>query len=460
MAGTFSSLSTAFSAIRYNRVAMDVASGNVANVGTEGYARRGVVGQATGAPAAPAMWSRWDGVGDGVTVGSVDRMVDPFLDARARIEHGTQSFLDTRAEALVRLETTLGEPGDTGVAAALTGFQNAWHDVANNPNDVAARGQVLAKAETLTAVLGAQARAVTGETENQRARLSATITEVNDIAKDLASINESISVAEVTGTDAGILLDKRDALSMRLAELVGARSTMGTDGILTVTVNGQTLVQGKDAFQIDGPDDVTVDGSAHVAFSLGGQQFTAGGGELGGQLQLLNTDLPGYLGALDAFTTNMAAKVNDLHDDGQDMQDPPQQGGVFFASSTGGPITAASITVAITDPSLVAAATVGGGTYDASNATAMATADIGAGAYRQLIADFGTTVASSRRIAESQGVLTAQVDASRESLSGINIDEEMVNLLAAQRAYEGAARVLTTLDSVLDTLINRTGVTR
>ena len=94
------------------------------------------------------------------------------------------------------------------------------------------------------------------------------------------------------------------------------------------------------------------------------------------------------------------------------------------------------------------------------NANALATLDIGASAYRNLVAGFGVTVSSARQLAANQTVLTAQVDASREAVSGISIDEEMVNLLAAQRGYEGASRVLTTLDSVLDTLINRTGLVR
>ena len=84
MTGTFSSFSSALSALRFNRIAMDVASGNVSNAGTAGYARRSVIGQATGAPALPAIWSRWDGAGDGVEASRVDRMVDPLLDARSR----------------------------------------------------------------------------------------------------------------------------------------------------------------------------------------------------------------------------------------------------------------------------------------------------------------------------------------------------------------------------------------
>ena len=79
--GGFSSISTALSAPRYNQVAMDVASGNV---GTEGYVRRTVNAESVGAPSQAALWSRYEGAGDGVRVASVDRMADALLDIRAQ----------------------------------------------------------------------------------------------------------------------------------------------------------------------------------------------------------------------------------------------------------------------------------------------------------------------------------------------------------------------------------------
>src|SRR4051794_24461850 len=100
MSGTFSSLNSALTALRYNRVAMDVASGNIANVGTDGYSRRRVEAESIGAPSRPAMWSRYDGAGDGVSVSGVNRMVDALLDVRARREHGNQTYLDVRQSVL------------------------------------------------------------------------------------------------------------------------------------------------------------------------------------------------------------------------------------------------------------------------------------------------------------------------------------------------------------------------
>ena len=81
-------------------------------------------------------------------------------------------------------------------------------------------------------------------------------------------------------------------------------------------------------------------------------------------------------------------------------------------------------------------------------------------AYQQVVNAFGTEVASSRRLATSQSMLTQQVDGARDQQAGVNLDEEMLKMVEYQRSYEAAARVMTTLDSMLDTLINRTGLLR
>ena len=133
-------------------------------------------------------------------------------------------------------------------------------------------------------------------------------------------------------------------------------------------------------------------------------------------------------------------------------------GGPLFAYDPADP--AGSLSVAITDPAKLAASSLPGGVLDASNADLLADAITVEDAYQRLVTGFGSEVASVQRLATTQQTLTTQVDRSREQLAGVNLDEETVNMLAAQHAYEAAARVMTTLDSVLDTLINRTGLVR
>ena len=456
MSGTFSSFNTALSALRYNRVAMDVASGNVANAGTEGYARRQVIGQATGAPAVPALWSRWDvNAGDGVQPGGIKRMVDPLLDSRARLEHAAAGFLDTRVASLNRFETSLAEPGENGVAAALAAYQAGWHDVANNPGDTAARAQLLARAETLTDAIRGQDRAVRTEWADQSARLTAAVAEVNQVAQELAKVNEGLRNAHVAGTDAGVLLDQRDLLVMRLSELTGSKVRIEADTTATVSFGEQVLVTGNDAtaLTVEVADELVDAGDPPIKLLLGNDALTIANGEIGGIQSVMTTDLPNYLAKLDAFVGQLISETNTQHALGNDADG--NTGGAFFGGTS-----AATLTVLITDPSDVAAGDPAKGRLDGSNASKLAGLDMGARSYRELITSTGVLISSANRGAANQAVLVSQVDASREALSGISIDEEMVNLLAAQRGYEGASRVLTTIDSVLDTLINRTGLLR
>ena len=464
MAGTFASLNSALTALRYNRVAMDVASGNIANVGTEGYARRRVEAETIGAPSRPAMWSRYDGAGEGVTVSGVTRMVDALLDVRARREHGNQSYLDVRQAVLERVESGIGEPGDNGVAAAIADFRAAWHDLANNPGSDAARAQVLGRAATLADAIRIQARNVDSESSDLRIKALADVAEVNTVAADLASTNRSIAIANLNGTDAGVLLDKRDQLAMRLSELTGATTTLRPDGGFDVSVNGVPLVTGQQAGVLEIATGITSTGASDgnpITFAItdgsGTTTVPAGmTGEIGGVADLLTTTLPAYSAGLGAVARQLADEINAQHQAGYDAAGNPGQ--PFFGYDPADP--AGTLAVALGSTDELAASSVPGGVLDGGNATALAAANGAEESYQRLVNGFGTEVASVKRLAANQQVLTSQVDGSREQLSGVNLDEEMVSMLSAQRAYEAASRVMTTVDSVLDTLINRTGLVR
>ncbi len=461
---TFSGLNTALSALRYNRVARDVVSGTIANVGTDGYTRRRINGEGTGAPDRPAMRSRYAGAGDGVRVAGLDRMADALLDIRARREHGSQAYLDIRQSVLERVGSGIGEPGDFGVAAAIADLRSAWHDLANNPGSDAARSAVLGRAATLADAIRIQAHNIDAEAGDQRLRIQSDVAEVNTLAGDLAAMNKSFAVATPNGTDAGVLLDKRDQLAMRLSELAGATATGRTDGGFDVSINGVPLVVGTNAGTLEIANGITASGASDgtpityaISDTSGTTAVPAGmTGETGGVTDLLTSTLPACTAGLDAIARQLAVEINTQHQAGFDAADNP--GRPFFSYTPGS--AASSIAVAVTASGDVAASGFVGGGLDATNATALATTSSVEASYQLLINGFVTEVASVARLAANQRVLTSQVDGSREQLSGVDFDEETVTMLAAQHAYEAAARVMTTLDSVLDTVINGTGVTR
>ncbi|GAA1957846.1 flagellar hook-associated protein FlgK [Nocardioides panacihumi] len=448
MTGTFGSLNTALSALRYQQVALDVANNNIANVNTAGYVRRRAEAASVGATGQPTMWSQYDGHGDGVRVASVDRLADPLLDARSRRENGTLSYLSTQQTILNRVETSIGEPGDNGLSAALQELGAAFQDLVGDPAGAAARKTVLAKADAVTSAFKTQSDSIAGEIADQQSHASTVVQEVNDAATELARLNKTIKVAQVNNTDVGTLSDQRDLLALSLAKLTGAEVSVQPDGQFNVAVNGVALVTGDTAATM------TATSGTPVALSVGGTAVPAGvGGELGGVVDVLNTTLPAYKKSLDDIATKFAAQMNAQHRAGTDLNGNPGQD--LFTIDPADP--AGSLAVAFTNTDLLAASA--GGAKDGGNADALSRATTVGSDYAALVTSFGSAVASVNRQTTNQQTLTNQVDDEREQMAGVNLDEETVNMVAAQHAYEAASKMLTVMDSILDTLINRTGVT-
>jgi flagellar hook-associated protein 1 FlgK len=155
--------------------------------------------------------------------------------------------------------------------------------------------------------------------------------------------------------------------------------------------------------------------------------------------------------------------VNTTHSGGYDLDGNP---GTDLLGPTPGPITAQNISVLVTDPRRVAASSLppsaSGPVLNSSNADAISQLRLsptGADAsYRGMIVELGVQAAVSERNLGIQQVITTQVDASRESVAGVNLDEEMTNMLSFQHAYSAAGRLVTAIDETLDALINRTGL--
>jgi len=177
-------------------------------------------------------------------------------------------------------------------------------------------------------------------------------------------------------------------------------------------------------------------------------------GEIGATADLLTDTLPSYRASLGAVVKELADTVNGQHPQGLDLDG--EVGEPFFFYDASDP--AGTLRVLIDDTDKIAAASLDVGGLHGGNATALASTGEVEDRYQRLVNNLGSEVASVKRLATNQAALTAQVDGNRDQLAGVNLDEEMVSLVSAQRAYEAASRVMTTLDDMLDTLINRTGL--
>jgi flagellar hook-associated protein 1 FlgK len=469
---TFSGLNVAGSALNAARRALDVTGQNISNVNTEGYSRQRAELQSVGPSGVPAIWSKDSSVGNGVTADTVTRIRDAVLEGRAYTEHATSAQLTVADATYTDVQAAFREPGSDGIQQKLSDVWSAWNDVANNPNDDGARTAVLQKTQGLVDTLAASRTALDAQWDRTRDSLVALTDQVNSTAASIADLNRAIQQATGTGQNTNDLADKRDALVLQLAGQIGATAQPGRDGMVTVFVGGTALVSGTSAQSLavsgaTAPDGIADDGRPRLVTQSGGAGVAVGG-TAGGQLAALGDTIPTYRDALDGIAAALYTQVNAQQAQGWDARG--QEGGPLFESSSD-PVTAASLSVQIKDPRELAASSLAP-TVDAQgelipavdhgNADAMSqlrtALDSVDGKYRALVVQLGVQAASAGRALDTQTSVTQQVDADRESVSGVDLDEEMTNMLSFQHMYAAAGRLVTAIDETLDVLINHTGL--
>ena len=460
-----SALQSALSGLLAQRNRLDTIGHNIANVGTEGYSRQRVDLASGGNGPIPAFFS--DGLisGDGVDVAGISRYRDEFLEVRSLDERSASSQLSLQARYFERIEMVHTEPSDDGLAASMDAFWSAFDEVANYPGEIPQRSAALEQAKATAgqfAFMDKQIRALhataVGEADTIAER-------VNVLATEVAGLNNAIRPLVLSNATPNDLLDQRDVALGELADLVGARVVNKDDGTVDVYVGGSALVHSDRTVRMEATTAVDAGladvGVQRLSFQwVGGGEFTPSGGEAAGILTMANTEIPGAIRDLDAIAENFVNGVNAIHSASQDL-DLNTGWNLFEPTGT----TAATIALSADvdgQPRRISAAAVGGGELDASAAQAIAALrdeDGGsADQYAELVGGLGVIVASVRARSTAQASVLQRVDEARLSARSVNIDEEMIDMVAAQRAYEASARVINTVDEMLDVLVNRLGL--
>lgn len=445
--GTFSGLYIGMSSLLAQRRAIEVTGHNLSNVGTEGYSRQRVEMTSDAGPITPALFARYEGTGMGVRSGEISRLRDGFLEARGYQEHAAHSRLVENQTSLDRVERALGEPTDTGLGAQLADFWAGWDDVANRPDDLAARAQLLERAATLTSSfrrIDSELGALREQTVDQ---MKSIVAEVNATAARIAELNGTIQNAVNSKLNASDLMDQRDLLISKLADQVGVTVRPGEAGAVDVFVGGTALVRATRAESLQVSD---TGGAAAVEWVKDGLPATVNG-RVAGMIDTANDIVPRYRAEIASIAESLRTETNSVHATGYDLDG--NAGLDFFVMGVEG----IEVNSALAGNRRLVAASSSPGTLDGSIAAKLAASGATDASYRQLVVALGVEAQSTNRRVEIQGVITSQIDAARESESGVNIDEEMANLIAYQHAYNAAAKFVSAIDETLDTLVNRLG---
>ena len=471
MNSTFGALGTAYRGLSAAQQAMDLAGQNIDNVGTDGYTRQRIDQSALG-PAAPAgLAAPGPQVGQGVSVDRIERIGNALLDASVRSTASAAGYTAQRSAAYQRIEATLQEPGTDGISAQLQSFWAGWQDVANQPGEPAPAAVLLQNANQLASKLSDGYAALRDQWSATRADAQGMVTSLNDAASHIAALNKSIRSALAADGSVNELIDSRNRLTETIASLAGGTVRTEADGTATVYLGGNALVSGDTArsVQLAGAATMT-DATPPVPQLVWADRPSVAvgldGGTIAGTLSVLApADGRGTGGPIaeaaaqyNALATSLANAVNAVHSAGQSTAGAT--GLPFFALNPALP-AAQGLTVVPTDAGGIASGAAGAGPLDGSTADSIAQLSVQPGSPDSQWSAFVTAVGSSSKAAQEQEGLTetAAANAKQAQASGasVSLDEENANLLAAQHAYQAAARVMSAIDQALDTLINHTG---
>jgi flagellar hook-associated protein 1 FlgK len=429
---TLQGLQTALSGLLAEQQALDVAGHNIANANTEGYSRERVVmetNQAIAIPSLSAVTGQGAQLGTGVTIETYTRIRNAYLDAQYRTQNSALSGATAQAEELEQAQSAFNEPSSTGIASQLSNFWSAWNSLASAPTSEAAKEGVVAAGQRLASAfnqLSAQLNTISAQATQQYEARAGENGEVADLARQLAQLNGQIKQAEQARQPPNDMLDRRDLLIDKLSSLANVTVTQQADGTDTVAFGdaAKPLVEGT---TVNWPQALT----------------RAAGGRLGALLGVTGPSggLTSYKSELDAVAAAVASTVNELH-----TAKP------FFSGTTAG-----TLAVALGASEVQVASTEAPGGNDVALAIAALRGGSADQGYSALIGVVGSTVQGAK---DEQGNLQTTLTAignQRQSVSGVSLDEEMTNLITFQRGYQASARTLTTMDEMLETLIEHTG---
>jgi flagellar hook-associated protein 1 len=457
---SFYGLQTSLRGLLAQQRLLDTTGHNIANASTEGYSRQEAVLAASPALLIPAGASSTGAgamLGSGVDVQAYKRVRDQFTDLQYRGQNTNLSDWKAQAGALEDAENALAEPGDSGINKQLSDFWDAWSNLVKAPADPAAKQALVAQGQSLAeAVRTVQNQMATAKQQAslqyQDITAPATATDpggqVAQIAKQIAGLNTTISQYMTSGDVPNDLMDRRDMLLDQLS------------GYGQISVNDL----GNGSLQVSFVDNAAtgvtypiVDDQQAVWAGPPADDNWSPGGQAGGLLTASKPGgtIDGFLGTLDTFASNLASAVNAAYGGTFLQVGAPPAGATAPTGAAAGLAVAPSI---VADPTSVTSGTGGPGSNDLALAVSQLRGNTSIdGAYKAFVAQVGAKAADANRQQTNAQALTDAVNDRRQSVTGVSMDEEMTNLVKFQRAYQASARAMSTMDDMLDVLINRTG---
>jgi len=431
--------------------AMSAIANNIANLNTPGYTRERPVLQE-----ADPIIDNGIAYGTGVKLQGIESLRDSILELQIGNETQQQGQSQAYVNAMSQAQTLF--PSDSsGIGHEISNFFQSLNNLSTDPSNLALRQSVLSAAGSLASAFNGTANQLSAVRSSLDQNVQQTVGEVNQITQEIAGLNTQLAGVSSSSPGYGSFVDQRDNLVQKLSGLIDVSVINNGTSITLTTKQGAALVVGNQSFDLSTALD-PASGVQHIYSQ--GTDITGdiSGGQLGGFLQARDQTLPAMQTQLDSLAGGLVQALNSAHAKGFDLNG--NAGGNLF-SPVSGAGAAASMAVAITDPTLLAASSDGttGSNGNLANLSAVANQAVSngmtpTGAYANLVFQVGSAVSDGNTELDASNTMLQQLQQQQASVSGVSLDEEASNLLLYQRAYQAAAQAISTVDQMLQTAIH------
>jgi flagellar hook-associated protein 1 FlgK len=435
---------------------------NIANVSTPGYSRQQVLLEST-TPYEDANGK----YGTGVQIATVRQIRDLFLTTQYRDENAQLGRWDAMDRTMSQVESIFMEPNENQLNDLLNNFFNAWQNLTTAADSQTARSAIREQALLLINGLQQASQRLSAVIKNLDDDVSARVSELNQMASEISNINREIAFMELDGNTANDLRDRRDYLIDQLSYKVDVTQIEESTGAARVFIGAMEFIGSGHYTALGTETEATQTMTIRqIVWQGTGTQLGSIGGELASLIEARDAVLPEYITQLDSLVYRLVTEVNALHRTGYGSND--QTGINFFDPNR---LTAATVDLSQeVKNSLANIAASSAAASPGNNTIALGIAQLKSAQvlnngsatmsefYYSLIGLIGTRAEQAKDTKDNYDLVLEQLEFSRQSVQGVSLDEEMANMIRAQHAYDAAAKVITTIDHAIGTIVNELGV--
>ena len=424
MPSLMGTLHSAASGMTANQTAIQTTSHNITNLNTPGYTRQRVEQKAS-RPYSQIGYNSSMGpgqLGTGVQVTDITRIRNTFYDFQFRSESHSYGEISVRYDYYKNIENIFNEPSDNAISSSLNKFFNGWHELSKDPNNIGAKNIVIENGKFLANNISQSYSKLEKLKENIDKQTSDMLNDVNSMLGSLKELEENIKIVQATGKSPNDLMDERD----RILDDLSFKLNIQNDDVKAAISDGK----------------VTLDELEKIDAS----------GEISGALKMAK-ELDSYMNDLKTLAKGIADSVNNIYNDGLGADEVK---GLFVFDEDKNPMLGINEEL-LNDSSKLQMTTdkalklfnlkdekvnINGKDITINNY------------YNSIIEKLGHATQNIVREEKNQSQLMLSIDNSRLSVSGVSMDEEMINLIQFQHAYNASAKVISTIDSLLDVVVN------